>query len=99
MQAEMFNAREWIAITDASFLKHTFDESLKSSGFEILSYQEKHFKPFGYTGLWLLGESHFAVHTFPEHNKTYFELSSCVKEPYDNFVRKISLELGNYRVK
>jgi S-adenosylmethionine/arginine decarboxylase-like enzyme len=48
-----------------------------TSGFTILRFVEHTFVPQGYTALWLLGESHAAVHTFPEHNRTYVELSSC----------------------
>jgi S-adenosylmethionine/arginine decarboxylase-like enzyme len=32
--------------------------------------------------LYLLGESHFAIHTFPEHGKSYIELSSCNENMY-----------------
>ena len=40
-------------------------------------------------GLWLLAESHFAIHTFPEENKMYIEISSCVKKYYDNFLKQL----------
>ena len=43
---------------------------------------EHYFTPYGYTALFLLAESHFALHTFPEENKTYIELSSCVKKGF-----------------
>ena len=42
-----------------------------------------------YTSLYLLGESHFAIHTFPEENSTYIELVSCVKDKFDNFLKNI----------
>lgn len=47
---------------------------------------EHHFSPQGYTALWLLSESHFAVHTFPEFGRTYIELSSCNLDFYLNFL-------------
>jgi S-adenosylmethionine decarboxylase len=62
---------------------------LIDSGFNIENKQEKHFMPFGYTSLYLLSESHFAIHTFPEHKKTYIELSSCVKKPFDKFIKQL----------
>ena len=34
-------------------------------------------------------ESHFAIHTFPEENKTYIELSSCNEEKQIYFVNNI----------
>jgi S-adenosylmethionine decarboxylase proenzyme len=35
------------------------------------------FKPFGATGVILLAESHFAMHTYPEHSIIYFDLFCC----------------------
>ena len=52
------------------------------SGFQILDKCEHYFPVQGYTGLWLLSESHFAIHTFPEEDKTYIELTSCVSPPF-----------------
>jgi S-adenosylmethionine decarboxylase len=38
------------------------------------------FEPFGATGVILLAESHFSVHTYPENNKLYFDLFCCQKD-------------------
>ena len=85
VKAQMNNFHEWIHSTDERFLKATFNEILIASGFGIRGFIEEHFEPFGYTALWLLSESHFAVHTFPECGKTYIELSSCVEAPFVAF--------------
>lgn len=47
---------------------------------------EHHFEPQGYTAVWLLAESHCALHTFPEENKAYVELSSCNIDMYTDFI-------------
>ena len=52
----------------------------------MLDVLEHHFEPQGYTALYLLAESHFAVHTFPEFGRTYYELSSCNMEYYVRFI-------------
>ena len=62
---------------------------LMNSGFGILNFMEHAFQPIGWTGIWLLAESHLAIHTFPEENTAYIELSSCNKEMYDNFLTLI----------
>lgn len=85
----MFNKSYWIDETNPFKLRKKFDKILKDSGFTILNYSEYHFEPFGFTSLYLLSESHFAIHTFPEENKTYIEISSCVKLPFDNFIKNI----------
>lgn len=92
MKAKMFTYRKWIETTDERYLKEYFTKLLKDSNFEIVNIQDKQFKGYGYTALWLLSESHFAVHTFPEHNKTYIELSSCIKAQYKQFKNKISIK-------
>ena len=90
MTPMMFNDRCWInredLCNDTNQLKAHFENILEKCGFGILGYVEHHFDPHGYTGLWLLSESHFAVHTFPEEGKMYVELSSCVKTPFKNYL-------------
>jgi len=86
MKAEIFNFNKWIKETNPSKIKSKFDKILKKSGFKILSFCEHHFEPHGYTALWLLAESHFAIHTFPEEKKAYIELSSCNRKFYEKFI-------------
>jgi S-adenosylmethionine/arginine decarboxylase-like enzyme len=82
MQAKMWNHSAWISETNPVKIRKMFDALLVDSKFNVLSVLDKHFQPQGYTALWLLSESHFAIHTFPENNKTYIELSSCNLEYY-----------------
>jgi S-adenosylmethionine decarboxylase len=89
MKAQMFNYNKWIELTEPASIKLLFDNILEKSGFKILGFIDYHFNPYGYTALWLLGESHFAIHTFPEHSKSYIELSSCVIAPYNKFIKAL----------
>jgi len=82
----MIKLQGWINITHPDEIKETFEVALKISGFDVLGFIEHHFKPFGYTALYLLSESHFALHTFPENGNTYIDLSSCVEKQYNNFI-------------
>lgn len=77
----------WIRETNPQRLREQFDEALRRAGFNILCFTDHHFTPQGYTALWLLTESHFAVHTFPECGKSYIELSSCNLEFYQEFLK------------
>lgn len=91
MLAEMWNSSGWHSysdypeLADNKKLKEYFDEVLDKSGFKILNYVEHEFEPQGFTALWLLSESHFAIHTFPEEDKFYWEISSCVELYFYNF--------------
>lgn len=86
MEAKIWNKNGWVNEIDLTKLKNTFSELLGLSGFNILSFQEHYFEPIGWSGLWLLGESHFAIHTFPEEKKSYVELSSCNEDYFLYFV-------------
>ncbi len=80
MKAELYNFRCWVSESDAVLLKTELEDLLNTCDFEILGFMDHHFNPQGYTCIWLLGESHLAVHTYPEHDKAYVELTSCVQE-------------------
>lgn len=90
MKAVMYNYNKWIVydITKEKEIIEKLEKALVESGFKIVKKVEHYFEVQGYTALWLLSESHFAVHTFPEEHKMYIEISSCVKEYYDKFIRK-----------
>ena len=85
----MYNYRDWINYEDEKEFAKKCEKMLLESGFKILDKTEHYFEPMGYTGLFLLSESHFAIHSFPEEDKIYIELSSCVEEYYNLFINKI----------
>jgi S-adenosylmethionine/arginine decarboxylase-like enzyme len=89
MKAQMYNYNCWVEETDPTILVKTYTKKLELAGFGIESLIEKHFAPQGYTCLFLLSESHFAIHTFPEEGQSYIELSSCVKNPFIRFVKSV----------
>jgi len=86
MKAQMFNYQHWVEETNPFELRKKYDSQLRESGFGVLSFVEYNFEPEGYTALWLLSESHFAIHTFPEEGKSYIELSSCIENQYLKFM-------------
>jgi S-adenosylmethionine/arginine decarboxylase-like enzyme len=42
------------------------------------------FEPFGATGVILLAESHFSMHTYPENECIYFDLFCCTPNFKEN---------------
>lgn len=86
MQAKIWNNSGWCAKTNPDELRAECTHILQECGFNILQVTEHHFEPQGYTALWLLSESHFAIHTFPEFGCTYFEISSCNLDYYKKFL-------------
>ena len=88
MKAVMYNYNTWIKYKKEENLIIVLENMLIRSGFNIINKIEHFFTHQGYTGLWLLAESHFAIHTFPEENKIYVEISSCVKKYFDKFIEE-----------
>ena len=86
MKAEVYNVSYWIEQDVNGECVDAFEQALNNSGFMLLGKKDHHFEPVGYTSLWLLAESHFALHTFPEQNRSYIELCSCNKEKLLSFV-------------
>jgi len=87
----MFNHRILISVTDSVTLSKNLHKFLVACEFKILNFIEHHFEPQGYTCLWLLGESHLAVHTFPEQQQSYVELSGCNRTKTDQFMKLLKL--------
>lgn len=92
MKAQIFNYRFWIKEITPDFISQKLRELLLNSGFKILQSIEHHFNPYGYTALFLLAESHLAIHTFPEENKSYIELSSCNENYFTAFKKMLALD-------
>ncbi len=89
MKANMFNKSWWVTETREKELDRVLKGLLNDAGFNVRDEIECEFRPYGYTKLWLLSESHLAVHTFPEEGATYIELSSCNEQYYINFISEI----------
>lgn len=58
-------------------LREYLDNALREGGMTVLHVHEHSFKPQGYTVLFLLAESHAALHTFPEFKRVYVHIYSC----------------------
>lgn len=53
------------------------DDALQKSGVTIVNKAVHPFHPHGLTLLYLLTESHFSLHTWPEHRKIRIDFFSC----------------------
>ena len=95
MRAKIFEFSAWVNSSDPQLLQETFDAILRQSDFTILNFIDHNFRPHGYTAIWLLSDSHFAIHTFPEKNLSYIQLSSCNKEKYDIFIDRLKESRGS----
>ena len=86
MEAKIDNFSSWMNYSSDDKLKTDIEGLIIGSGFTIIKFIDHNFEPHGYTALWLLAESHCALHTFPEEKKAYLEISSCNSDMYVNFI-------------
>lgn len=63
--------------TDNDTLVRICDESLEKGEVIILNKMIHAFEPQGLTLLYLLSESHFSMHTWPEYKKIRIDFFSC----------------------
>jgi len=66
--------------SDESFVKKVFDEivdKLKMTFIEKLSFK---FNPGGLSMIYLIAESHIAIHTWPEYKLIDLEIVTCKEE-------------------
>jgi S-adenosylmethionine decarboxylase len=52
-------------------------EGVMKSGMTIISESRKRFEPYGETVVFILSESHFTLHTYPEHNYLSIDCYTC----------------------
>jgi len=65
-----------------------FISAAEKSNATILKHYFKQFDPVGVSGIMLIAESHFSIHTWPDHNYAAFDIFSCGK-----IEAKINIEL------
>jgi len=79
-KTRIYNLRFWLQETDANLLKESLQQFLSEADYGIVGFTEHQFNPQGYTAIWLLSESHLALHTYPEEARSYIELSGCSED-------------------
>lgn len=65
------------AISDSKKVKKAFLEAARLSHARIIDSHFHYFKPYGVSGVVIIAESHFSVHTWPEHNYAAIDFFSC----------------------
>ena len=71
VKTSIYNLRFWLLETNASLLKEHLHKFLSEAGYGIVG--------------WLLSERHLALHTYPEDERSYIELSGCSKDMNERF--------------
>ena len=91
---EIHSFQAWIACSDIVMLKDTGTHLLEEADFKILNFSEYLFPGGGYTALWMLGESHLALHLFMPEGKAFFDLASCNGHKSRYFIDRLKAKFG-----
>lgn len=70
---------------------------VKGLGLKVLKKISHAFEPCGITFIFILAQSHLAIHTWPESGLLHIDLVSCVKidgEKFEKLLRNIFNETG-----
>jgi S-adenosylmethionine decarboxylase len=75
-------------------IKRILQNAIRISKAQVLGEVFHQFEPFGVTGVIVIGESHVALHTWPEYNYCAFDFFSCSKNfEVENTINYVAKEL------
>lgn len=85
------------SLLDTEQLVKAMQKGVELSGASLISKSCHTFAGGGFTGLFLLAESHASIHTYPEHKSCFLDIFtcgiSCRPEELDNLMR-VYLQAG-----
>jgi S-adenosylmethionine decarboxylase len=84
-------------LRDAAILEKILHNCVKDSGATEIGRLFHKFSPQGVSGVILISESHFSIHTWPEHGYAAVDFFTCnpnvnVKKAYDYLVHQLYAE-------
>lgn len=69
--------REFNTVADEKTLFNALIQSTAKAGATIFATGKHEFSPYGLTAFVVLGESHSALHSFPEKSLVWVEVATC----------------------
>jgi S-adenosylmethionine decarboxylase proenzyme len=91
--AEFFDCDRHI-INDISLIERIMIEATERSGAHMIKTFFHQFNPQGISGVIVIAESHFAIHTWPEHGYAAVDLFSCAEFNYKDALNHIRTGIG-----
>lgn len=65
------------ALSSVADVQDAMIKGARAAGATIIDSIFHHFEPYGVSGVVVIAESHFAIHTWPEHNFASVDLFTC----------------------
>ena len=67
-------------LSDTTLMESTLVQAAEASNATIVSHHFHTFSPHGVSGVVIIQESHFTIHTWPEHNFASIDIYTCGDE-------------------
>lgn len=64
-------------LNDVGSLRAALDAAIVAGGFSLLEVVARPFAPHGVTACAIVGESHLALHSWPEEGRLFVDVASC----------------------
>ena len=61
----------------SGFIESCLRSAAEACGATIVDFKFHHFSPYGVSGVLIIEESHFHIHTWPEHKYASIDLYTC----------------------
>ena len=87
-------------LQDSNYVEDALKKAIKISGATKIGEIFHRFSPQGISGVILISESHFSIHTWPEHRYAALDLFSCdesleITQAYQYLVKKFNAQKSN----
>lgn len=76
----VYDVKDSALLTSLEHGKPVSDQIVDTLQLHVLERMGHQFQPHGYTLLYLLSESHYSIHTYPEFQSCYVDIFCCNKE-------------------
>ncbi len=91
--ADFFNC-DRRKINDIAFIERIMIEATERAGASMIKPFFHKFSPHGISGVIVIAESHFAIHTWPEYGYAAVDLFSCADFDYKSALNHIRMSIG-----
>ena len=78
-----------------TFINRIADSIVGDLQLHVVHKTEHRFSPQGFTLVWVLSESHLAIHTWPELGYIHIDLVTCSSRGNDKFEESVKRSVSN----